>query len=174
MTDLSISQLEQLIETQKNRVRDLNAKRKFLVEQIGEVELEINSLTGRKKRRKRRSTKVSNGVSNGEIGARVRHREGKRLIDYIVSSLENSPATLDGLVEEVAGAGYKFRAKTPTSSIYKAIYEHRREGNDNVQYHRATKTYSVAGELLENAMAPKSTGMSADEVLQSGAGYPKA
>jgi hypothetical protein len=83
----------------------------------------------------------------------VRHRKGKRLIDYVVNSLENSPATLDDLAEDVIGAGYKSRAKSLNGSIYNAIYEHRREGNDNIQYHRDTKTYSVAGELLENVTA---------------------
>ena len=143
MTDLTISQLEMLIETQKNRVRDLNIERKSLVGQISEIDLQINNLTGRKKRRKqhkRRSTEVS----KGEIGrTRVRHREGKRLIDYIVGSLENSPATLNHLAEDVVDAGYKSRAKNLTGSVANAIYEHRKEGNDNVQYHRDTKIYSV-------------------------------
>ena len=70
------------------------------------------------------------------------HR-GKRLIDYIVNSLENSPATLDRLAENVVGDGYQSRAKNLTGSIYNAIYNHRLEGNDNVQYHRDTKTYSI-------------------------------
>jgi len=140
MMDLSISQLEKLLEDQKSRVRDLNAKRKSLVEQISEVELEISNLTGRKKRRKRRTA----GVSKGEIGnTRVRHREGKRLIDYIVDSLENSPATLDSLAEDVVDAGYKSRAKNLSGSIATAIYNHRREGNDDVQYNRDTKSYWV-------------------------------
>ena len=160
MMDLSISQLEKLIEDQKSRVRDLNTKRKSLIEQIGEVELEISNLTGRKKRRKRRTTKVSKKeISHAR--AAVVHR-GKRLIDYVVSSLENSPATLDRLAEDVVDAGYKSRAKNLTGSIYNAIYEHRKEGNDNVQYHRDTKTYSVEQVF----------GMSVDEVLQAGAGYP--
>ena len=144
MTDLSISQLEKLIEDQKDRVRNLNAKRKSLMEQISEVELEINNLTGRKKRRKykRRSTKAK--VSKKEIGsARAVVHRGKRLIDYIVNSLENSPATLDRLAENVVGDGYQSRAKNLTGSIYNAIYNHRLEGNDNVQYHRDTKTYSI-------------------------------
>jgi hypothetical protein len=145
MTDLTISQLEKLIETQKNRVRDLNIKRKSLLEQIGEVDSQISEVTGQKRRRKRRKRR-STEVSKVEIGStRVRHRGGKRLIDYIVNSLENSPATLGGLAEDVIGAGYESRAKNLNGSIAAAIYSHCREGNDNVQYHRDTKTYSVRG-----------------------------
>ena len=84
------------------------------------------------------------GVSKEEIGsARAVVHRGKRLIDYIVNSLENSPATLDRLAEDIVDAGYQSRAKNLTGSIYNAIYNHRLEGNDNVQYHRDTKTYSV-------------------------------
>ena len=141
--DLTVSQLEKMIETQKNRVRDLNVARESLLEQISEVDSQISELLGTKVSKEEIGMHERATIAEFNDRHKVRHRKGKRLIDYIVDSLKNSPATLDDLAEDVVGSGYKFRAKNPCGSIATAIYNHRREGNDNVRYHRGTKTYSV-------------------------------
>jgi len=110
----SISELEQLLESQKKRLATLQKRKDQLASQLTKVDGEIASLVGQAKA--------------PTEAPRPRRRGGKSLREFILETLGQSakPLSARELTEAVLAAGYRTTSKNPTALVRQIVYRDER------------------------------------------------
>lgn len=106
--ELSLADLEALMNSRKGQLSSLERKRERLAEQLEQVEAEIQSIVG------------SNG---GRSGAR-RPRNEKSLHGFVVDTLKRykKGLALADLSDEILKSGYKTNSKNFKNVLYQCLY----------------------------------------------------
>lgn len=127
--ELTVAQLERLLERQRTRLNELVARREKLRKQLEAVEAKIAALGGAEAaaRRGRR--------------ARKRPRNDKSLLQSVVDVLSQGKrgATLKELSAKILEGGYKTVSRNFENTVYQIIYTHR----DRIMHDPKTKTYRL-------------------------------
>ena len=117
--DLTLLDLERLLNGKKNELEQLLKKREQLERQLTEVVEKIRSIEGKK----------TNGELGG-VGRRIAFRlQNDRTLKEVVTELltENAKGLgLDELSKKVLSSGYKTTSTNFKNTIYQCLYNHER------------------------------------------------
>ena len=128
--ELSLAQLEALIEKRKRQLERLQERRKKLESLLEEVQLKIAAIEGRVQRGQRKAT----AARSGKPTAKKKRRRGaasKQPLDALdVSVLSDVPEglPLKELEQAVLDRGYKTNSKNFRNVLYQAVYKLGRAG----------------------------------------------
>ena len=152
--ELSITELEEILDGKKAKLVILNEKREGIVAELTLVDEKLEELTGLsppnlarseamkaswEKRKQNAKLKVPDAASKPRPGS---------LLTVLLSVLSQTGVhmSLDTLAEEVLAAGWRGRkGKVPKNlkgSIYGTIYAYNKSGG-HISYDKATKTYNI-------------------------------
>lgn len=155
--ELSITELEEILDGKKAKLVILNDKREGIVAELALVDEKLEELTGLSPLNLARSEAMKASWEKRKQNAKVSYgkvskpRSGS-LLTVLLSILGQTGVnmSLDTLAEEVLDNGWRGRGgKVPKDlkgSIYGTIYAYRKSGGNGIvyiSYDKATKTYSI-------------------------------
>jgi hypothetical protein len=155
--ELSITELEEILDGKKAKLVILNDKREGIVAELALIDEKLEELTGLSPLNLARSEAMKASWEKRKQNAKVPYgkvskpRSGS-LLTVLLSILGQTGVnmSLDTLAEEVLAAGWRGRGgKVPKDlkgSIYGTIYAYRKSGGNGIvyiSYDKATKTYSI-------------------------------
>jgi hypothetical protein len=114
--DLSVAQLEKLLNQSKDRLGKLLKKRKQLASQLAKVDKQIERLTGH----------AANGEApkrGGKRGKRPKNAKNLPATIREVLSRTKSGYSLSALADKVKASGYKSHAANFKNVIYQTLYK---------------------------------------------------
>ena len=122
--DLTVAELERLLDSKKSRLGTLTKKRDKLQKELVQVEKQIAELRGR---------------TVATIGSKARNKPAKRpdnvkpLSAFVIDILSKNKKglTLKGLSEEVLASGYKTNSTNFRNVLYQCLYNSKRVRHDD-------------------------------------------
>lgn len=113
----SISELEKLLETQKNRLAALQKKKEQLAAQLTKVEQDIASLVGQ-----------AEAPVKAPKPRRVKGDKSLRQHIFDILGQSEKPLSARELTDAVLAAGYRTTSKDPTALVRQIVYRDNRIG----------------------------------------------
>ncbi|QDT39207.1 hypothetical protein [Stratiformator vulcanicus] len=137
--DMTVAELEELLEDRRSAVTDLEEKRAKLLEELSAVDQEIADLAGGKKKSPGRPKKSKAATSTPKKKKSVkkkkssggrRARNTKSLKDYILDILAKNKKGLDlnEMMDAVQKEGYKSKSADFKTVLYQTLYHLKRGG----------------------------------------------
>lgn len=129
--ELSLAQLEALVEKRKRQLERLHERRRKLESLLEDVQLKIAAIEGRVQRGQQRATAARTGKPAPKTKRRRRAgKSGQPLDAIVVSVLSDTPEglPLKELEKAVLDRGYKTSSKNFRNVLYQAVYKLGRAG----------------------------------------------
>jgi hypothetical protein len=128
--ELSVAQLERLLEKKRQRLDSLFRRRDELQKQLAQVESQIDELGGSGPKGRSRRGRV-----------RKRPKNTKTLLQAMIEILANHKRglSLRDLSAQIIASGYKTSSRDFENTVYQIIYNHQ----DKVAHDPKTKTYRL-------------------------------
>lgn len=122
-TNISLAELQTMLDEQKGRLADLKKKQTELQKELDEVNQEISVLEGKGKGKGRRGRPAGSGGKKKKVRRR-RAKNKKPLKDFVTEVLESNKKglTLQQVMDKVQKAGYKSKSKNFKNVLYQCLY----------------------------------------------------
>ncbi|MBD3674109.1 MAG: hypothetical protein HUJ26_11360 [Planctomycetaceae bacterium] len=124
-SNISLAELQALLDEQKNRLADLKKKQTELQKELDEVNQEISVLEGegKGKRKGRRGRPAGSGGKKKKVRRR-RAKNSKPLKAFVTEVLTDNKKglTLQQVMDKVQKAGYKSKSKNFKNVLYQCLY----------------------------------------------------
>ena len=136
-TDLSLAQLQSLVESKASELSDLKAKRADLQKELTELDRQIQETEGTGRRRtamgRRKTAGNGSAVRKKKVarkGKRTRAKNKKSAKTYAVEILKAAPQglPLDELANKILESGYKSNSVSFKNTLYQSLYNARKAG----------------------------------------------
>lgn len=125
--DLSVAQLQQMLDTKKSKLDSLKKQRNRLAKDLESVEKQISAIEGR-------------GVRKRRGGKRARNAQPLSAYVRDILSRSRKGLSLADLSQKIRDAGYKSNSSDFKNVVYQCLY------NSKEFYHdEKTQTYRVKG-----------------------------
>ena len=131
VSDLSVAELERLLNSKKSRLETLTKKRDKLRKDLSQVEKRINALRGRT------AVTVSSKARRKAAG---RPKNVKPLSAFVIDILGKNKRglPLSGLSQQILEAGYKTNSTNFKNVLYQCLYNSKK-----IMHDEKTKTYRL-------------------------------
>jgi hypothetical protein len=130
--EMSVAELERLLDSKKDRLETLQRKRDLLERQLHSVVEKINSMEGK------RGNSVA--AAKGRKGATTRPKNDRSLKEVVTEILTQNKkgCGLDELSKKVLETGYKTSSTNFKNTLYQCLYNHER-----IQLDKSTGLYRL-------------------------------
>lgn len=140
--DLTLAQLQQLMDERSSELSELKSQRSELQKQIKELDRQIRQTEGVGAKTRGPGRKKSYGAATTKSptrkkkkvarkGKRTRPKNEKSAKGYAEEILRGEPKglKLNDLADRILAAGYKSNSSNFTNTLYQSLYKDRQEGN---------------------------------------------
>lgn len=141
-SELTVAQLERMLNTKRSMLDSLQKKRSKLEKQLEVIDRRISAIGGSARDSEERSTK---GKLNAKVKARVKGRKRpkneKTLQQVVIDVLQQNKKglVLADLAKEVLATGYKSGSAHFPNTVYQCLYNN----SDNFVQDPGTKAYRL-------------------------------
>jgi hypothetical protein len=153
-SELSIAELEVLLEGKKAKLVALNQRKQAIQDELTNVDKELEELSGmtslnlsrseamKESWRKRRELQAKSTEEDENMPV-VRKGSLTHLILGILTEDSPKMLTLDQIARRVKKAKWRGRGGPIRQSVYAAIYQYNRKSDDHIKYNKVSKTYGI-------------------------------